>query len=107
MTRTVLIISLLLTSTIARGAGFNSGNELLALCNERVGSIDFANCSGNIVGYADMMSLLGLVCFDKEVTKGQVRDLVKKSLQDNPATRNKSSVSLAYVALSDAFPCKN
>jgi hypothetical protein len=104
MRRTVLIVSALLASTIDVRAGqFDTGNDFLSLC---ANALLVGNCTGSAVGYTDMLNLLGLVCLNGNVTKGQVRDVIKKYMQDHPAERSHPAASLAYSALTEAFPCK-
>jgi hypothetical protein len=88
------------------GVSFQTGNELYALCNDRIPQ-QKAFCVGTVSGYSDMLNLTGETCADKQVTQGQVSDVVVKFLGLHPELRHLSAASLARVALREAFPCKN
>jgi hypothetical protein len=102
----IFIISLGFPSVVNATNYFTTGNDLLSFCNAGHG-LKTALCTESAVGYADMMTVLGLICMDKAVTKGQVGDIMKKYLQDHPEERNNPAAGLALPALTKAFPCKN
>lgn len=54
----------------------------------------------------DLLSsvLLGF-CIPDTASNGQLKDVVVKHLQDNPATRHETARTLVQVALSAGFPC--
>jgi hypothetical protein len=54
---------------------------------------------GTIVGHYDMMMAMGCRC-GNETTKNkqQLRDIVVKYLQENPAQRSDAAASLSFVA---------
>ncbi|MBR2118456.1 MAG: hypothetical protein IJ935_07260 [Afipia sp.] len=83
-------------------AAFDDGNDLLQICtNER----EF--CLGLTSGYYDMMRTMGVTCpRASNVSRGQVRDVIVKYLNDNPAKRNQSASFLAATALTQGFGCK-
>lgn len=106
-----------------------SGNELHELCSSN-GDISIEGfCVGFIVAQVEgqsfgvfiSVSWLGLTdttdegnfyieeildrCIPDEVPNGQIVDVVKKYLRDNPETRHESARMLIWKALRDAFPC--
>ena len=82
---------------------FDTGNDLLSMCDDKLGG---SHCLGTAVGYADMLFWMKLICSTGTITKGQVIDIIKKYIRDNPAERHKAAAGLAYAALTKAFPCK-
>jgi len=46
-------------------------------------------------------------CSPENVTAGQVSDMVKRYLDNNPSTRHKTAESLINQALKQAWPCAN
>jgi hypothetical protein len=46
-------------------------------------------------------------CSPENVTAGQVSDMVKRYLDNNPSTRHKTAESLINLALKQAWPCAN
>ena len=79
---------------------FDTGNGLLSVCDK-----DYSYCLGASAGYYDMLQSMGETCAGIPVTNRQAADIVVKFLRDHPADRHLSAVSLARVALMDAFPC--
>jgi hypothetical protein len=57
------------------------------------------------LGYVFGMSEL-IPCISGEITNGQLVDVVKKYLEQNPETRHLHRSTLVFRALSGAFPCK-
>jgi hypothetical protein len=106
--RAILILLALFASTTARAAGnrtiFDTGNEFLAMCDDVKNGHTY--CLGTAVGYADMLLWSGMICAPgRSFPKGQVIDVVIKYVRDHPAERSRAAASLAYDALTDAFPC--
>jgi Rap1a immunity proteins len=87
-------------------ASIDTGNSLL---NDRTSQNPFDNgyCYGVISGYFASMRLT-YTCskFSTKITRGQVKDVVVKSLQDNPGDRHLPATALAYRAFYLAFDCK-
>jgi hypothetical protein len=83
---------------------FQTGNELFALCNDRDPQ-QKAFCMGTASGYSDMLQAMRETCADKNVSQGQVSDIVVKFLRIHPELRNLGAASLARAALKEAFPC--
>ncbi len=87
---------------------FDSGNFLLSTCQGK----DKSYCMGYILGVYD--SLKGpnkgfkeyTFCTSGAVNMGQINDVVKKWLEDNPSQRHLAAHSLIAAALNKAFPCR-
>src|ERR1700681_2207721 len=102
----MLMVGVLLASTMCVKAGvvFDTGNDYLSMCEDPRGQ---GHCSATAVGYADMLSVMGYFCADRNVKKGQMKDVVLKYVRDHPEKRQIAAASLAFSALTEAFPCKN
>jgi hypothetical protein len=97
-----MIATLLFVPMLAH-AGFFTGNQLLQRMNSSE-PIESSVALGFVLGIHD--SFEGeVVCTGAQVTSGQLRDVVKKYLEANPAQRDLSAGALAMVALAIAFPC--
>lgn len=92
--------------TSASWAGFLTGNELYDACKS-----SSAICLGYIEGITDAIDVSRVngaeACIPEHVTVGQVREVVKLYLQQNPQTWHAGASGLVATALSTAFPCKN
>jgi hypothetical protein len=84
-------------------AWFDDGNDLLKYCTSQ-NMYSQGMCIGSIIAYYDSMS--GCSTPAPNITRGQIRDIVVKFLQDHPADRHLSGVTLAYRAFKVAFGCK-
>ncbi|MBT6220417.1 MAG: hypothetical protein HN578_06065 [Rhodospirillales bacterium] len=118
--RTVIItlMGLLFVTTPATSAGlFMDGNKLHDMCNKDTAR-DQGFCLGFITGVADSLEgaadILNFVladkfkpgtCVPKNVNIGQLRDIAKKHLQDNPQSRHKSAWEIVSSSFGNAFPC--
>lgn len=109
ITRIVIAVAVLFASPVwSASGGFDSGNDLFNRC---VGSDALpAYCIGYTTGVADTLGSGPLydfaACLPDRVSKGQIRDIVVKYLQDNPQERHYAAVGLTAKALSLAFPCR-
>jgi hypothetical protein len=92
-----------------------TGNDLLKYCED---SRNHLFCRGYIGGIADIMQHLtandpdganardGLTwCPDDGVTAGQLADMVRRQLRDEPGFRHHQAYMLVTIYLSLAFPC--
>jgi hypothetical protein len=84
---------------------FLSGNMLYGDCTADQGSSDMAFCSGYVQGLSDALQSLKMMCAPKEVTAGQMRDVIVHHLSDHPEKRQFGAISEAGLALTNAFPC--
>lgn len=89
---------------IAANATFISGNELLQKMNSPE-NIEKAFALGYVTGVFDSFDEIVHCNAPLSVTAGQVRDIVKKYLENNPATRNKSAELLIATAINQLWPC--
>lgn len=117
--RFVLTILLLVLTMIPRPvqASFVDGNDLLQKCSTRERDAAYfqnqSYCMGYIVGVSDAAEFFQtapgmpqLVCLPSNVTSGQLKDVVVKYLQDNPAKRHEDAESLILTSLAINFRCK-
>ncbi len=99
------------TPASAEGDPLNkSGNAFLTECG--TGPHNF-KCLGYVAGLrdgidvAEMASRKETVCIPSEVTAGQMYDVIAAHIRANPANRHFPTPVLAYIALTQAFPCKS
>lgn len=112
MKKTILIF-LIATLSGTANADFLNGNKLKELMIEaramdnnasNASSYKSAFYSGYVTGVADA-SFDVRWCPRPTITVGQIKNVVAKFLDDNPAELDKSAESLITAALSQAFPC--
>jgi hypothetical protein len=92
-------------------ASFYTGNEVHDWCKS-----DNPRCLIYSIGILDAQNFLNTVkalnggelkiCAPKNANAGQVKDIVKAYLENNPAVRNQSAPGLVMLALNLAWPCK-
>jgi hypothetical protein len=91
------------------------GNELMRRCGFSRTSYEYGFCFGSIIGVAELVSalnILGLIegrqsaCVPANAANGQIVDVVKNYLRDNPAQRHMMASGLIVAALIQAFPCQ-
>ena len=99
----VFLITLFFSFSTYAQTQFETGNKLKADCDKSDGSFSASYCFGYIIGAADANA--SSICTPSRVTKGQVFDIVKKYLNDNPAQLHKDADVLVLNALQQAFPC--
>jgi hypothetical protein len=112
--RKVIIVAALVVVLVSGPAlaGFRTGNDLYSYCQEPLGEYNEALCIGYILGVFDALDNVragmseGLFCSPTTVNAGQVRDVVKKWLKDNPQHRHYSGGEVVSFALSKVWPCK-
>jgi hypothetical protein len=111
MRRTLAVLATLLP--LFAQAGFDSGNRLYEDCKAE-NYFNRGYCGGYIVGIVDTVEAMqasGLLpndalCIPEGATKGQIADVVRQYLQDNPGQRHRDAGSLVPEALNKAFGCK-
>jgi Rap1a immunity proteins len=84
-------------------AQFYSGNSLFGHMTGDAESRYHA--MGYVMGVHDAMDQI-LFCTPSNITAGQLRDVVKMSLERDPANRNKSASLLIVNTLQQVWPCK-
>ena len=94
---------LLLLPAIAR-AEFFTGNQLLARMNGS--QLEQMQAIGFVQGVFDVYTDVTF-CPPNNVTAGQVHDIVKNHLTQNPAIRHRTAESLINEVLRGAWPCAN
>lgn len=90
-------------------AVFFTGNDILARCQSSELNV-WADCLGYVSAIADTLAGGNTIsgyraCPSRNVTRGQVRDVVVSWLIANPASRHFTANSVTAAALSVAFPC--
>jgi hypothetical protein len=98
------------------------GNSLLSVCGvavafvdaqslQSLNSVDVGFCFGLMEGMMAMNQIYeyrlknALFCQPKSITSAQAARIVVKYLRDHPEELHQPGSILAYVALSEAFPC--
>jgi hypothetical protein len=99
-----LIVSSLLFISMSANAEFLSGNKLYSFMTGNVEEKSFA--LGYVAGVADTLTGTSF-CPQGEVTLGQIRDIIRNSLEKLPEYRNKTADSIIYATLSTWMPCKS
>jgi hypothetical protein len=97
---------ILLTTALLCGgahAQFLTGNDLLTRLNSEI-AVDRGLSMGYIMGVYDA-TLLVEHCPPNNVTAGQVRDMVAKSLYSGAAARHLPAEAFITYTLSAAWPC--
>lgn len=98
-----LITAAALFLSLTAHAEFYSGNDLLAkLTSESV--VDRSVGHGYILGAFDSLNNFNH-CAPKNVTGGQVRDMVISFLRDNPADRHHTADQVVHHVLKHSWPC--
>ena len=101
MKKIIAIISL--AASFAAHAEFKDGNTLFS---EMTGSTNQRmNAIGYITGVTDVLSGV-TVCAPSTVTAGQLFDMVKQYLEEQPQVRHYTADALVYRVLTRAWPCK-
>ena len=95
-----LILALACTSAHAE---FFDGNKLLADMNGS--QMRQMSAIGYIMGVSDTLQGVS-VCPPPQVLAGQMHDMVKQYLEDNPALRHHTADIIVGHVLSRAWPCK-
>ena len=98
---------MLLLSTNGHAQMWEDGNELHTDCGKE-NMFSAGYCSGYIVGVLDANERASFspYCRPEGATKGQMRDIVKKWLADNPAYRTIPADAAVTAAMMEAFPAK-
>ncbi len=99
----VLVLVSAPARALAAGSWVN-GNELKKYCSsnsyERGICLGFTSAVANIVANAGWRA-----CIPDGVTRGQLRDIMVKFLDDHPEALHLEAASLAARAYEEAFPC--
>jgi hypothetical protein len=98
-----LILIGAMVCSVAR-AEFMTGNELLQYV-ESSEDIKWGIAMGYVLGAADI-TMGDKHCTPNNVEAGQVLQIVKDKLKENPKYRHHSADVFVAAALADAWPCK-
>lgn len=100
------ITGALLLSPPKVGAGFVTGNDLYRFCGSPSGWEPCYRYLEAVVDMAEAAPRRELqLCLSEGVTSRQLRDIVMKALEADPASRHRSAAVLVYNAVNRAFPC--
>jgi Ssp1 endopeptidase immunity protein Rap1a len=96
------------------GLTFETGNDLYEKCSTAPNTLSQGFCLGYSAGISDAMSIKPALnpvntysrCLSQNVTMGQIADVVKEYLHQNPAKRHFAAIALIAEALANAFPCQ-
>lgn len=83
-------------------AEFKDGNRLLR--DLRGDTMDYVHALGYVTGVYDALQHV-IHCPPQGVTAGQVGDMVKNFLEENPALRHQSADRHVVAVLRRAWPC--
>ena len=100
-------VSLLLSGAVAHAQSMPSGDQWLRQCSSTVPSETRA-CFGFLSGVEELNEFLGPAkqyCRPGRITLVQMKAIVEKYLQANPAKLHLPFAGLAIEALRSAFPC--
>jgi hypothetical protein len=86
-------------------AGFESGNELSKELEPSAETYARGFALGYVVGVTDTLVNLKYICLPKGVAAGQVKDVVKKYLDENPLELHRGAELLVFKALSPTWGC--
>lgn len=101
----LLILVALFWPAPKANAEFFTGNGLLNLLQSHE-IIDRIHGLGYVQGVFDAYSNI-TICPPAGVTAGQVRDMIKNYLENNPAIRNKTADIIIRDAFKLVWPCAN
>jgi hypothetical protein len=96
------LLAVLLFVPAMAHAEFFSGNTLLARLNGD--SLDRVQALGYIQGISDAYVRV-IFCPPENVTAGQLSDMIRNYLTNNPATRHKTADALIAEAFGQVWPC--
>src|SRR3954470_23400043 len=88
---------------------FLSGNDLLSMCEGEISKRLI--CEGYIIAVSDVLTANKINGFEvcgpigPDVNSGQLIDIVRLYLKNNPSERDTMADGLVAAALRDAFPC--
>ena len=114
LVRNAVLAAALAISSSPASANYLTGKDLYADCSKPQGSFSQGFCSGYISGVVDAIEYYQVskgaeksVCIPKEVSIGQVKEIVVRYLTQHLDQRNNTASSLVWDAVRNAFPCKN
>jgi len=115
MNKAVIAVMLLVFSAAARADEkdrprvWTSASDLVAQCGQVLDQFSTGACTGYVVAAAEIADSGHLKgyrsCIPKDVTKGQLQDVVRKHLAKYPEQSEYIAYQVVVVALVEAFPC--
>jgi Ssp1 endopeptidase immunity protein Rap1a len=88
-----------------------SGSDLAAQCSQILDQFSIGACAGYVVAAAEIADSGHLKgyrsCIPKDITKGQLQDVVNKHLAKHPEQLEYIGYQVVVVALVEAFPCSD
>jgi hypothetical protein len=100
------LVGLLFIPVMAH-AEFFTGNDLLAKMNgdaaDRIQAIGYVQGVFDVYVHVTICPPNG----GRDITAGQIRDMIKNYLTNSPATRHKTAESLIHEAFNSVWPCQN
>ena len=88
---------------------WTSGSDLVDQCSHVLDQFSTGACMGYVVAAAEIAESGRLKgyrsCIPKDVTKGQLQDVVSKHLTKHPEQLDYIGYQVVVVALVEAFPC--
>jgi hypothetical protein len=93
-------------AAFSAGDSFYTGNRLFGYCEEKS-----LSCTDYIAGIVDTLMVMNVVtqnkmiCPPNNIELGQAVDVTVNYLRAHPEKRQVSAASMAFVALTRAFPC--
>lgn len=103
MKKFIFGLTLCSLTTVHANAAFFSGNDLYSRMTSGE-TVKEVMALGFVVGVHDAFEG-EYICTSNSVNAGQLRDIVKKYLAENPSIRDTNAVMITTVALGQAFPC--
>lgn len=97
------IAAMTITVSLNAQAEFFTGNELLSKMNSQ-STVDQTFAMGYVTGVSDAVTNV-TACPPRHATIGQVLDLVKAHLTNNPSQRHYTADSLISNLLQKTWPC--
>jgi hypothetical protein len=99
-----IITALALVASTTASAQFYSGNELLQRMDSQDANLQMLTM-GYVAGVVDM-TRGEYHCAPASVTLGQVRDMVRNYIYNNPANRHMNGSVLVTLPLMGVWPCQ-
>ena len=107
------LVGVLVSGPINAQSDF-TGNVLHESCKAPEDSDVYLLCGAYISGVAHILlnrkfysqKILSKICIPPSVTNGQIIDITKKFLREQPEMRDAVAGGIVIIAVAEAFPCK-
>jgi hypothetical protein len=104
MIKSIVMFLVLFAVNTANAADIVTGNSLSEYCNSK-SYFSQGMCIGFISGAANVYTYADSLCVPKNVTYGQIANIVEKYLNENPKSTHLPGELLVAMALEDTFSC--